>query len=115
MTVEIDYGFTLTECNHFVARNILSQAILSHFFFSFQHVVNIAGVQIGIFAIGSGRDCILIISAIIRGLRSTLSFRVIRQRGHLRSAVASLAALDLVTILVFGIPVGSVVYISRLT
>lgn len=53
--------------------------------------------------------------SIIRRLRSTLGFRVIRQRICLGSIVASLAALDLVTILVFGIPVVGVVYISRLT
>ncbi len=52
--------------------------------------------------------------SIIRRLRSTLGFRVIRQRICLGSIVASLAALDLVTILVFDIP-ASVVYISRLT
>ena len=53
--------------------------------------------------------------SIIRRLRSTLGFRVIGQRGRLGSIVASLVALGLVTLLVFGIPVGSVVYISRLT
>lgn len=61
------------------------------------------------------RNRILIAITIIRGLRSTLSFRVIRQRGHLGNTVASLVALGVVAILVFGIPVGSVVYISRLT
>ena len=53
--------------------------------------------------------------SIIRGLRSTLGFRVIRQRICLGSIVTGLAALGLVTILVFGIPVVGVVYISRLT
>lgn len=51
---------------------------------------------------------------IIRGLRSALGSRVIRRRGRPESIVASLVALGLVTILVFGIP-GSVAYTSRLT
>lgn len=53
--------------------------------------------------------------SIIRRLRSTLGFRVIRQRICLGSIVASLIGLGVVTILVFGIPVVGVVYISRLT
>ena len=53
--------------------------------------------------------------SIIRRLRRTFGFRVIRQRDHPESIVASLAALDLVTILVFGTLVVSVAYISRLT
>lgn len=53
--------------------------------------------------------------SIIRGLRSALGSRVIRRRGRPESIVAGLVALGLVTILVFGIPVVGVVYISRLT
>lgn len=51
---------------------------------------------------------------IIRGLRSALGSRVIGRRIR-RSGIFSFATLSVVTILVFGIPVGSVVYISRLT
>lgn len=80
-----------------------------------QHFVLIAGVQFDIFAISRERNRVIIINAIIRRLRSILDFRIIRQRGRLGSIVASLVTLDLVAILVFGIPVGSVVYISRLT
>lgn len=52
---------------------------------------------------------------IIRGLRSALGSRVTRRRGRPESIVASLVALGLVTILVFGIPVVGVFYTSRLT
>lgn len=52
---------------------------------------------------------------IIRGLRSALGSRVIRQRGRPESIVASPVALGLVTILVVGIPVVGIVYISRLS
>ena len=53
--------------------------------------------------------------SIICGLRSALGSRVIRRRGRPESIVAKLATLGLVTILVFGIPVVGVFYISRLS
>lgn len=61
------------------------------------------------------RNRILITITIIRRLRSALGSRVIRQRGRPESIVASFVALGLVAILVFGIPVVGVFYISRLT
>ena len=66
------------------------------------------------FALRNRSDAISIVLLITRRLRSTLGFRVIRQRGHLGSTISGLVAFALVTILVFGIP-ASVVYISRLT
>lgn len=53
--------------------------------------------------------------SIICGLRSALGSRVIRRRGRPESIGVSLAVLGLVAILVFGIPVGRFVYISRLS
>lgn len=51
---------------------------------------------------------------IIRGLRSALGSRVIGRQIR-RSGIFSFATLSVVTILVFGIPVVGVVYISRLS
>lgn len=67
------------------------------------------------FALRNGSDAISIVLLITRRLRSTLGFRVIRQRICLESIVVSLVALGLVTILIFGIPVVGAVYTSRLT
>lgn len=115
MTEEIDYGFTWTERNHTVVRNIFSQTILARPFILLQHFVYIAGVQFVIFAISRERNRVIIINAIIRRLLGILDLSAIGQRGRPESIVASLIGLGVVTILVFGIPVGGVVYISRLT
>lgn len=115
MTVEIDYGFTQTERNHTVVRNIFSQTILARPIFLLQHFVYIAGVQFDIFAISRERNRVIIINAIIRRLLGILDLSAIGQRIWLGSTVAGLVTLGLATILVIGIPVGSVVYISRLT
>lgn len=61
------------------------------------------------------RNRILITITIIRRLLSALEISAIRQRGRPESIVASLIGLGIITILVFGIPVSSVFYISRLT
>lgn len=67
------------------------------------------------FILCSGRNCVLAVNTIVGRLLSALDFGVIRQRTWLGSTVAGFIALSVVTILVFGIPVGSVVYTSRLT
>ena len=115
MTEEIDYGFTWTERNHTVVRNIFSQTILARPFILLQHFVYIAGVQFVIFAISRERNRVIIINAIIRRLLGILDLSAIGQRIWLGSAVAGLVALGLVAILVFGIPVVAAVYTSRLT
>lgn len=115
MTEEIDYGFTRTERNHSVVRNIFSQTILARPFILLQHFVYIAGVQFVIFAISRERNRVIIINAIIRRLLGILDLSAIGQRIWLGSAVASFVALGIVAIQLFGIPASGVVYISRLT
>lgn len=60
-------------------------------------------------------DCALAVSTIIRRLSITLGLRVIGRQACRASVTRGLVALGLVTILVFGIPVVGVIYISRLT
>ncbi len=79
---------------------------------------NIA-VYLGIVIGTDGGGSVFIVIFIIRRLcvgrlRVTLALRVVG-RQPCGSGVFSLATLNLVTILVFGIPVVGVVYISRLT
>lgn len=79
---------------------------------------NIA-VYLGIVIGTDGGGSVFIVIFIIRRLcvgrlRVTLDLRVVG-RQPCGSGVFSLATLNLVTILVFGIPVVGVVYISRLT
>ena len=59
-------------------------------------------------------DCTIAVGTISRRLRVTLGLRVVG-RLALGDGVFARAILDIIAILVFGIPVGSVVYTSRLT